>query len=99
MNVPFIKKVIQYVEELENIGKKFYYNMTTNGVLLVRYMDYLAEKEFTLTISLDGNECDHSYRVDDKGRDSHKRLSRVLSFYSKLILNIPQACQFQLGSA
>lgn len=74
MNIRLIKEVIQYVEGLENIDKKLYYNMTTNGVLLSRYMDYLAEKEFNLLISLDGNEMDHSYRVDAKGRNSHKQV-------------------------
>ncbi len=74
MNIRLIKEVIQYVKGLENIGKKFYYNMTTNGVLLNRYMDYLVEKEFNLLISLDGNETDHSYRVDAKGRSSHKQV-------------------------
>jgi uncharacterized protein len=74
LNMQLIKKIIQYVERLGNVGKKFHYNMTTNGVLLNRYMDYLAEKEFSLLISIDGNEHDHSYRVDSKGWNSHKKV-------------------------
>jgi len=74
MNMPFIKEVIKYVERIGKVGKKFHLDMTTNGVLLNRYMDYLVEQEFNLLISLDGNETDHSYRVDAKGRNSHKRV-------------------------
>jgi len=74
MNMHFIKELIQYVEGLGNVGKLFQYNMTTNGLLLNRHQDYLVEKKITLLISLDGNEKDHSYRVDAKGRNSHKRV-------------------------
>lgn len=74
MNMPFIKQVVQYTESLGNVGKKFHYNMTTNGLLLKKQMAYLAEKDFSLLISLDGNEVDHCYRVDAKNRNSHKRV-------------------------
>lgn len=42
--------------------------MTTNAILLDRYMDFLAENEFRLLISLDGDEKGQSYRVDTKGK-------------------------------
>ncbi|HUX55470.1 MAG TPA: radical SAM peptide maturase [Bacteroidales bacterium] len=74
MNMMLIKEIIQYAESLNITGKRFYYNMTTNGLLLIKHMDYLAEKEFELLISLDGNEKDHSYRVDHRGRNSHKQV-------------------------
>lgn len=48
--------------------------MTTNGLLLNNHLDYLVEKKFNLWISLDGNKKDNSYRVDQHGRDSHKRV-------------------------
>ena len=67
LNVPFIQQVINYIESLNPIGKKFHYNMTTNAILLDRYMDFLAENEFRLLISLDGDEKGQSYRVDTKG--------------------------------
>lgn len=69
-----ITEIIQYAESLNITCKKFYYNMTTNGLLLNKHMDYLADKEFELLISLDGNEKDHSYRVDHQGKNSHKQV-------------------------
>lgn len=68
LNVPFIKDVIDYVDSL-NLNRKIKYSMTTNGVLLDRYMDYLVEKNFTLLISLDGDEYADGYRVNKDGRN------------------------------
>ena len=45
LNVPFIKRVIDYLEQLPPVGKRFYYGMTSNAMLLDKYMDFLAEKE------------------------------------------------------
>jgi uncharacterized protein len=72
INIDGIKKIIRYVESSNILGKNIRYNMTTNGLLLDRYMDYLVSKEFSLLVSLDGNERDHSYRVNRVGRNSHK---------------------------
>ena len=84
LNVPFIKQVIDYLESLNPIGKKFHYNMTTNAMLLDKYMDFLVEKEFRLLISLDGDEKGQSYRVDAKGQNSfNKVFSNVQLLRSK----------------
>lgn len=74
LNVPFIQQVINYIESLNPIGKKFHYNMTTNAILLDRYMDFLAKNEFRLLISLDGDEKGQSYRVDTKGKNSFDKV-------------------------
>ena len=74
LNVPFIKEVMEYAEGLENIGRKIHYSMTTNAMLLDKYMDFLAEKEVQLLISLDGDEKGQSYRVDSIGRNSFQRV-------------------------
>ena len=74
LNVPFIQQVINYIESLNPIGKKFHYNMTTNAILLDRYTDFLAENEFRLLISLDGDEKGQSYRVDTKGKNSFDKV-------------------------
>ena len=57
LNVPFIKKVMEYADGLENIGRKIHYSMTTNAILLDKYMDFLAEKKVQLLISLDGGDA------------------------------------------
>ena len=70
MNFELIQEIIRYVEQLDLSSTKFIYNMTTNAVLLDRYMDYLAEKEFHLLLSLDGNKYNDSYRVTKNGKPS-----------------------------
>lgn len=48
--------------------------MTTNGILLDRYIDYLVEKEVRLLISLDGDRYNTSYRVDHRGVNAFDRI-------------------------
>ena len=74
LNVPFIQQVIEYIESMPFVGKKFFFNMTTNAILLDRHMDFLQEKDFHLLISLDGDEKGHSYRVDVSGKNSFQRV-------------------------
>ena len=94
LNMPFIQQVIEYVESLEPIGKKFHYNMTTNGMLLDKYMNFLVEKEFRLLISLDGDEKGQSYRVDAKGHNSFNKVfaniqllrSKYPAYFDRLVM-------------
>jgi uncharacterized protein len=75
MNVALIKEIISYLETIR-INKKYTYAMTTNAMLLDKYMDYLVDKQFRLLISLDGDEQGHSYRVDHSGKNSFGRVIR-----------------------
>lgn len=70
LNITFIKGIIHYIENLPFVGKIFYYSMTTNAMLLHKYMEYLTKKEFRLLISLDGDEYGQSYRIDANGNNS-----------------------------
>lgn len=74
MNFPLIKKIVEYVEGLHIPGISFAYNMTTNGVFLHRYIDFIAEKKFSLLISLDGDEFNSSYRVDKTGKNLFRKI-------------------------
>lgn len=93
LNMPFIKHVIAYLESLEFVGKKIFFNMTSNAVLLDKHMDYLVDKEFRLLISLDGDEAGHSYRVDHAGNNSFNRVIQNIKllqdkypeYFSKLV--------------
>ena len=73
LNMPFIRQVIEYVESLHIANRTIDYSMTTNAMLLDKYMDYLAEKKFHLLISLDGNKWNNSYRVTPGGESSFER--------------------------
>jgi uncharacterized protein len=75
LNIPLIKKIIDYIEQSDiTAGRKIHYAMTTNAMLLDKYIDFLAEKEFYLTISLDGDETAQSYRTDRTGKNSHHQV-------------------------
>ena len=76
LNMKLIKETIAYVESLSINNLKFKYNMTTNAMLLDRYIDFLVQKDFTLLISLDGNEYQSGYRVDRNGNSSFKQVTK-----------------------
>jgi len=73
MNISFIKKVVDYIQQ-KDLNKCLFFSMTTNAMLLDKYMDYLVEKDFRLLISLDGDEYAQSYRVDASGRNSFDKV-------------------------
>lgn len=74
LNMELIRQTISYVESLHIKNLTFSYNMTTNAVLLNRYMDFLVEKNFRLLISLDGDEYHSGYRLDKGGNPSFNRV-------------------------
>lgn len=77
VNFSLIKETIDYLEALSELSElKFEYSMTTNGMLLHKYMEYIADKKIHLLISLDGNEYNDSYRVMKNGQPS---FSQVIS--------------------
>lgn len=70
LNISFIKQVVEYVDNIKLSNVKFNFSMTTNSILLDKYMDYLVDKKFNLLISLDGDEVANSYRIDHRGHNS-----------------------------
>jgi len=77
LNMQFIKEVVDYVENKINCpNRKFTFSMTTNAILLHRYMDYLQAHGFFVLISLDGNKENTSYRLDKSGQPSFDRIVR-----------------------
>lgn len=83
LNIEFIKQIIDYTESLEKVGRIYSYAMTTNGMLLDKYMDFLAEKKVIIMISLDGGKFAHSYRVDHSGKNSFTRVFRNIKQLQK----------------
>ena len=74
MNFPFIQRIVKHLQESSCIARSFTFSMTTNAILLSKYMDYLQENKFNLLISLDGDEYNTSYRIDSKGKGSFGRI-------------------------
>lgn len=67
MNIDFIKQIVERTNQLNIDGKlHIEYSMTTNATLIYKYIDFLASNKIHLTISLDGNENNHSYRIFGK---------------------------------
>jgi uncharacterized protein len=68
LNMHFIKSMVSYASELKCSNRRFTFSMTTNAMLLHKYMDYLVENNFRLLISLDGDDENTAYRVDKTGK-------------------------------
>lgn len=78
LNIELIKQTIAYIEDSCSSKLSFSYRMTTNAMLLDKYMDYLVSKDFHLLISLDGNEYGNSYRVTKNGLNSFSQVIKSI---------------------
>jgi uncharacterized protein len=72
LNMPFIAEMVRYARNKKPLHNEFYFSMTTNGLLLDRYMDFLVNHNFQLLISLDGNEIHNVYRRFPDGTPSYR---------------------------
>lgn len=70
LNISLIKKTVSYLNNLNLKYLKFVYAMTTNAVLLYKYMDFIVQNKFNLLVSLDGNKDQNVNRITKKGIDS-----------------------------
>ena len=68
LNFPFIKEITTYVKQTKTLRNRFVFAITTNGLLLQKYMDFLVENNFDLLVSLDGNEQNNAYRISKNGK-------------------------------
>jgi uncharacterized protein len=76
LNFPFIREMVEYVGQLKPRHNYFTFSMTTNSLLLEKYMDFLVEHKFNLLISLDGDEISNSYRVCKDGSPAYPHIMR-----------------------
>jgi len=74
LNMPLIKKIVNYAKKQRLNNKEFFFSMTTNAVALDKHMDFLVNNDFLLLISLDGNEKQNSYRTFPDGSSSFKKV-------------------------
>jgi uncharacterized protein len=75
LNMSFIRTVVDYIENKTHCpNRTFRFSMTTNALLLHKYMDYLKEHDFNLPVSLDGNKENTGYRVDKAGNCAFERI-------------------------
>lgn len=62
-----IEKIVKYSESKICESFHFEYILTTNGILLDRYINFFVRNDFSLMISLDGNYQNSGYRVTKDG--------------------------------
>lgn len=77
MNFDTVKEVVAYGRELENkTGKKFYFTITTNGILLdEEKINFINKYIDNVVISIDGRKEVHdSIRYDRAGRGTYDRI-------------------------
>lgn len=83
MNFKLIKYIVDYLNEYAPNNITFKYYITTNGILLSRYIDFLYSNNFTISVSLDGDERANSYRKNKLGLDSFKIVTKNLDRIKK----------------
>jgi len=74
LNFPLIEAIVQWAKEHTTVHLEFRFQITTNGLLLDKYIVFLVEHDFMTYISLDGNEKNMEYRVDHKGKNCFKHV-------------------------
>jgi len=80
LNFSFIQKVVDYISCNPISGKYISYSMTTNGLLLNQYIDYLVQHKFDILVSIDGNKNNNSYRKYKNGRSSFNDVIKNLDY-------------------
>lgn len=74
-NFHLVQQIVEICERIKCCySVNFQYTMTTNAVLLDKYMDYLVGHNFTLLLSLDGNRVHNYLRVDAQGKESFDKV-------------------------
>lgn len=77
MNFPLIERVVSYIKSL-GLRREITYSITSNCLLLDRCMDFLAENDFYLLCSLDGDKQADAYRVRHDGTPSFDKVYKNL---------------------
>jgi uncharacterized protein len=70
LNSVLISDAIDYYHKNDTQLRNPKYTITTNGTLLNKHIELLIQNNFRITISLDGNEVNNSYRIFHDGRNS-----------------------------
>jgi len=83
LNFDLVKRIVEYIKTLELNKNVFYFNMTTNGTLLHKHMDYLVENNFLLAVSIDGDHIHNQYRVFHDGKSSSSLVEKNLLLLRK----------------
>jgi uncharacterized protein len=79
-NMKLISDVVAALESIPGNHTRFKFTMTSNGVYLKKYIAYLAEHDFEVGISLDGDSKGNAYRLLKNNRPSYSIVIRNLDY-------------------
>lgn len=86
LKIDIIKKIVNYAKT-KWPKQSFRFNMTTNGVLIKKHIDYLVNENFYLLISIDGNKRNNEFRIFKNNKESysivHSNIKYILDKYPK----------------
>lgn len=80
LNMDFIREIVDWIGKHSIPSRRFVFTMTTNGMLLNRYADFLSEHSFQLLVSLDGDAYSNGYRTDHAGNSSFDRVYKNIRY-------------------
>lgn len=83
LNMQFITEIVDHFKCMNCRSRSFTFSMTTNGLLLHKYIDYLAENKFHTLVSLDGDREANDYRVDKSGKPAFDRIVANVNMVKK----------------
>lgn len=70
LNFDFIERITRYLNDRKLNNRDIKFTITTNAMLLDKYIHFLVKNNFDIYISLDGNEYNNSYRLKKNGEPS-----------------------------
>lgn len=80
LNIRLIKQIVDYLT-INNPGNIDYsWIMTTNGALIRKHIDYLIEHQFSINISIDGDEITNSFRVFKNGKQTYPLVIKNIDY-------------------
>ncbi|HCT29502.1 MAG TPA: radical SAM peptide maturase [Bacteroidales bacterium] len=80
LNIEFIKSIVDYVNKIKNENFDPRFAMTTNALLLRKHIAFLAENNFRILVSLDGNKNNNSYRMYPNGKEAFDEIIENIDF-------------------
>jgi uncharacterized protein len=78
LNIKFIEEIVKYIDDFNTGGHRFSFHMTTNGLLLDKYLDFLVQNNFSILISLDGDENNNEYRFGDFKKSHYDKIIQTI---------------------
>ena len=79
-NIRFIREIVEYLTVTYSNRHTFKFTMSSNGLLLAKYAEFLSSNQFEISVSLDGDEDGNSFRLLPNHRSSYNLVIKNLDF-------------------